>query len=148
MNRRNYQDNKLLLDTSFLLPVLGFETSKRVMNAFQKLDKYVLYYNEISILEVLWKIMKVIDGSDEEIARVLEGVRAIRKTIENIVIDDETVENAMKIYNLGHRDMIDNLLYSLAAANKLRLLTVDDKLLKFIEEHKLQKEAIITPEEI
>lgn len=68
--------------------------------------------------------------------------------MENIAIDDETLKNAIKTYNLGHRDMVDNLLYSLAKTNELKLLTVDDELLKFIKKHKLQKEAIMTSEEI
>lgn len=48
--------NKVLLDTSFLLQILGFETSDRVMKAFQKLGSYELYYGEISIIEELWKM--------------------------------------------------------------------------------------------
>ncbi len=54
MNRRRSRiGNKLLLDTSFLLPILGFETSDRVMNAFNRLHSYELYYNDISILATL-----------------------------------------------------------------------------------------------
>ena len=148
MNRRNSQNNKLLLDTSFLLPILGFETSKTIMDVFQKLDRYVLYYSDISILEALWRIVKKINGSEEGVMRIVEGIKAIRDTMNNITVNEESIKDAIDMYNLGHKDMIDNLLYSLAETNKLKLLTVDKELIKFIEEYKLQEETIITPEKI
>jgi len=64
MSRKDSQVNKILLDTSFLLPILGFETASDMMKAFEKLDTYILCYNEISILEALWKIVKVIKMGD------------------------------------------------------------------------------------
>jgi hypothetical protein len=41
----------------------------------------------------------------------MEGARVIRNTMNNVAIDEEAVREAISIYNLGHRDMIDNLLY-------------------------------------
>jgi len=141
------RNNEILLDTSFLLPILGFETSRRVMNAFQRLGSYKLYYNDISILEALWKIVKIIEGTEEQISRIEEGIRAIRDTMKYVFIDEEVLKNAIYMYKLGHRDMIDNLLYSIAISRELKLLTVDEDLIKFIEKHNLPKN-IITPEEL
>lgn len=149
MSRKNsLSSNKVLLDTSFLLPILGFETSNRVMKAFQKLDSYELYYNDVSILEALWKIIKVIEGTEEQLSRIEEGIRAIRSTMKHALLDEEAVKNAIQMYKLGHRDIIDNLLYSIATTKKLKLLTVDDDLVKFIKKHGLAKHSIITPEEL
>jgi predicted nucleic acid-binding protein len=150
VNRKSLQNNDkaLLLDTSFLLPILGFETINRVMNAFRKLKSYTLYYNDISLLEALWKIVKVIEGRDEEIERIKEGVLALRNTVNYVSIDDEAVKYAIKMYKLKHRDMVDNLLYALSVTNNLKLLTVDNELTKFIEKHGLPKKNIITPEEL
>jgi len=47
--------SKILLDTPFLLPMLSFETNTEVNEAMPKLHNYDVYYNDISILEVLWK---------------------------------------------------------------------------------------------
>lgn len=149
MSKRNFQDNsKVLLDTSFLLPILGFETSNRVMKAFHKLSSYELYYNDISILEALWKIVKIVKGTREELSRIEEGVTAIRETMRYASIDGKTIENAMYMYRLGHKDMIDNLLYSIAISKKLKFLTVDSDLTKFVKKHNLVKDNIITPEEL
>ncbi|ADI31609.1 PIN domain-containing protein [Staphylothermus hellenicus] len=147
--KKSIGDNKrILLDTSFLLPILGFETSERIMKAFYKLGSYQLYYNEISILEALWKIVKVIRGEEEEVLRIRQGIRSIFETINHASIDDNAINNAVYMYRLGHRDMIDNLLYSIALSRKLLLLTVDEKLIDFIEKHNLPRNNIIAPEQL
>ncbi len=149
MNRKNSSiNNRILLDTSFLLPILGFETSNEIMEAFHKLGFYELYYSDISLLEALWKIVKTIRGSEEEITRIKEGIRALRSTAKHVSIEEEAVENAINMYKLGHRDMIDNLLYSIAKTGKLKLLTIDKNLIEFIEKHKHPKENIIHPKEL
>ena len=148
MNKRNSSNSRVLLDTSFLLPVLGFETSKPVMEAFHRLHAHTLYYSDLSILEALWKIVKTIRGLREEIDRIVEGVEAIRRTMEHAPVSGKAVEQAIKMYKLGHRDIIDNLLYSIAASGDMKLLTVDEELVRFIEEHSLPRKYIVTPEEI
>ena len=150
MSRRGCRssDEGLLPDTSLLLPILGFETSSAIMEAFERLGFYTLHYSELSLLEASWKIVKVIKGSEEEISRVIEGVKAIRNTMNSVSIDEESFECAIKMYKLGHKDMIDNLLYSMAIAKKLRLLTVDKELIEFVRRHGLPRERIVTPEEL
>jgi len=118
------------------------------MEAFHKLGFYELYYSDISLLEALWKIVKTIRGSEEEITRIKEGIRALRSTAKHVNVEEEAVENAINMYKLGHRDMIDNLLYSIAKTEKLKLLTTDKNLIEFIEKHKHPKENIIHPKEL
>ncbi len=146
MSKKNFQGNKILSDTSFLLPILGFETSSRIMEAFQKLGSYELYYyNDISILEALWKIVKVIKGLSGEISRIVEGIIAVKETMKYAPIRGEMVKNAIRMYSLGHRDMVDNPLFSIAVSEKLRFLSVDENLVEFAEEINLAKDSIITP---
>jgi len=80
--------------------------------------------------------------------RIMECIRVIRNTINNAAIDEEAVREAISIYNLGHRDMIDNLLHSLARRNKFKLLTVDKELIKFIDRQGLPREVMVTPSEL
>ncbi len=148
MSRRNSQGSKLLLDTSFLLPILGFDTSERIIKAFLKLKGYELYYSDLSILEALWKIIKKIKGTKEEVDRVKEGIVAIRETMKKSVINEEAAQKAMEMYLLGHKDMVDNLLYSIALTQGLKLLTVDTRLLRFVKGKKLPTHPIIFPEEL
>ena len=148
MNKKNSLKNKVLLDTSFLLPILGFQTSDRVMRAFQKLGSYELYYNDISLLEALWKIVKVIEGTEKQISRIKEGIRAIEDTMIHVSIDGASIENAIYMYKLGHKDMVDNILYSIALSKNLKLLTVDKELIEFVNKHDLARHNIISPEEL
>ena len=83
----------LLLDTSFLLPILGFETSQRVMRALPRLAGHRLYYSEVSLLEALWKIVKVLKGRPAgDIQRVVEGVQAIQDSMSHAPVTAEAVE--------------------------------------------------------
>ncbi|ABN69440.1 hypothetical protein Smar_0328 [Staphylothermus marinus F1] len=68
--------------------------------------------------------------------------------MNHVPIDDESIGNAIYMYRLGHRDMIDNLLYSITLSRKLKLLTVDEELIGFIEKHNLPRNNIITPEQL
>ena len=148
MSKKNTMRNKkLLLDTSFLLPVLGFETNDRIMKVYHRLGSYEVYYSEIGILEALWKIVKIVREEDE-IRRVKEGIRAIRETFKYAALDDVAVGNAITMYWLGHRDMIDNLLYSIALSRKIALLTVDNDLIEFLEKNDLPRNHVTTPEEL
>lgn len=149
MSRRSYRPSEgLLLDTSFLLPIMGFEASERVMSAFRRLRDYELYYNDISVLEALWKIVKVIKGSKDEITRIAEGVRALRETLKYAAIDEDALKRAVYMYKTGHRDIIDNLLYSIAVSRGLKLLTVDEELIEFVARNGLPRDALTTPEEL
>ncbi len=148
MNKESSPKNKVLLDTSFLLPILGFQTSDKVMKAFEKLGSYELYYNDISLLEALWKIVKVIEGTKKQVSRIKEGIRAIEDTMIQVSIDEASIENAIYMYKLGHKDIVDNILYSIALSNDLKLLTVDKELIEFINKHDLARHNIILPEEL
>ncbi len=116
------------------------------MRAFHKLSSYKLYYSDLSLLEALWKIVKVNRGTKEELARIEEGVRAIRETMNYAPIDEGAVKIAAHMYRLGHRDLIDDLLYAIALSSNLRLLTVDEELARFVRKHGLSVDAIMTPE--
>ena len=149
MNRRSSRrDNKILLDTSCLLPILGFETSQRIMKVYRKIVGYELFYSDLSILEALWKALKVVKGTDEEISRIKGGITAIEKTLKYVNINGDAVANAVKMYKLGHKDMIDNILYSISYMRNLKFLTVDGDLVRFLEKHNLPRNIIITPEEL
>jgi len=65
------------------------------------------------MLEALWEIVKIIEGTEEGLSRSEEGIRAIRDTVRYALIDEEVTKNAIHRYRLGHRDIIDNLLFSL-----------------------------------
>lgn len=46
------------------------------------------------------KIVKTIDGLEEKLVRIMEGIRAIRNTMSNVAIDEEAVREAIAIARL------------------------------------------------
>ena len=52
---------------------------------------------------------------------------------------------AMRLYRLGHKDMIDNLLYAAALNNACQFLTIDGTFEQFIETQNIEN-VILTPE--
>lgn len=69
---------KVLVDTSFLLPALGMEVEKEVSEAIRYFHYVEVYYAEVSILEAMWKVLKIIPP--EELKTVEKGIEAIRNT--------------------------------------------------------------------
>ena len=117
--------------------------------ALPRLAGHELYYSETSLLEALRKIVEVLRGRPAgDIQRVVEGVQAIRDSVSHAPMTAEAVEQAIRMHVMGHWDMVDNLLYSVALANSLTLLTIDDSLVGFIRRHKLPEECITMPEEL
>ena len=76
-----------------------------------------------------------------------KALLAIRETMKQTSIGGEAVENAIYMCKLGHRGMVDNLLYSVAKSENLKLPTVDENLLEFVKKHNLAKNTT-TPEEL
>ena len=129
--------NKILLDTSYLLPILGVEI-KNIQAAFEKIisdneqKKVKLYFSRISLFEALGKISKI--KYDE--TRVKQGLEAILESeiIEEVVIPIKAYLEAMKLKNEGFNDFIDLLLFETARANQIQFLTRDRPLQKFVSE--------------
>ena len=77
------------------------------------------------------------------------GLRSIMETgrYDRVVEDSEVFSEAFRIYKLGHRDMIDDILYATSLRQDLRLLTVNQALKEFIEEHSLTN-TLIFPDQL
>ena len=137
---------RILLDTSFLLPTLGISVSGITPEAISNLAEAQtgIYYSRFSILESLWVAARTIkDGtSDGESFRL--GLRSIMEggRYARVEEDSEIFSEAFKLHTLGHKDMIDNILYASAARLGLLLLTVDDDLKKFVLEKQLKRSFI------
>jgi len=150
VNKKNY---KILLDTSFLLPFMGFKTDEVVMNCIERLRDYEVYYSELSILEALWKITKKIRelssgqnyNRNDIVEIVVNGIRAIRRDLNRAEITEDVVKEAIKLYMLGHRDLIDNILYGIAATREdMKFLTIDESLKAFIKSRNLRSDVFIS----
>jgi hypothetical protein len=63
-------------------------------------------------------------------------------------VNADSVANAIPMYKLDHRNLIDNILYSIALTRNLVFLTDDNELVNFIEENGFRRDIIMLPEEL
>ncbi len=77
------------------------------------------------------------------------GLRSIMESgrYHKVTEDSEVFSEALKVYEMGHRDMIDNILYASSLRLDLRLLTLDMKLKEFIQAHRLTN-TLIFPDQL
>jgi len=104
---------RILLDTSFLLPSLGFKTDREILGTMPCHINHEIHYSDLSLLEAMWKIMKHIKNR-EEIDIVLRGLDLLRRTFKHEKLDERSVKIAFEMYAKGRRDLIDDLLYGIS----------------------------------
>jgi len=137
---------RLLVDTSFLLPAMGIETEKEVMEAIKYFHMAEIHYLEVSILEAMWKIIKVVPA--DKLDRVEKGIEAIMETYKQVNPHPQAYIDAYKLYHEGHRDYIDNLIYATSQKLHLPLLTADREFIDFLKEKGHSIRNVVTPDKI
>lgn len=146
---KSRRELRVLLDTSFILPTLGVDVGREALRGLEKLAEVnaQVFYSRFSILESMWVIARRVSGEVD--AAFTTGLRSILESgrYEKVEEDAWVFEEALRLYALGHRDMIDNILYASTLRYNLRLLTLDRELREFIEEKSLQN-TLITPSEL
>lgn len=138
---------KILIDTSFILPTLGFMVEREIIEAIKYFRLFKIYYSELSFLEASWKIVRL--GLSGKMEIILKGIRAVKETYSKVEIPYRAYALACKMRVDGHRDMIDNLLYSTAYFLNMRFLTIDEELISFLRSTGYPVDnVIILPEEL
>jgi len=142
---------KVLLDTPFLHPSLGIDVGEDVLKGLRRLAEIEAetYYSRFSILESLWVATRLIKNTAFNLETFRLGLRSVmqgdryRKTQEDSEIFNET----LKLHMLGHKDMVDNILYASSNRLNLKLLTLDKELKEFIHAHGLN-DTLLHPDQI
>ncbi len=141
---RGRRSLEVLVDTTFLLPTLGIEVEEEAQEVIPLFRILTIYYMEVSLLEAAWKYVKL--GADLKIFK--QGLEAIRETYKLIIPDSEAFSMAMELHSLGHKDLIDNLLYSASRGSGIRFLTIDRDFISFLKEREWPADNIITPRDL
>jgi len=128
---------KVLLDTSLLLPTLGIDV-ENADKILKKLRGCELFYSDFSILECLWVVnsLKRRGKFDRDVFEM--GMNSLFECYAKAEINAETVLKAFGIYGIGHRDIIDCLLYSIALNNNMKFASLDKELRKFVRDNNLR----------
>ncbi len=128
---------KVLLDTSLLLPTLGIEV-ERADKILKKLRDYELYYSDFSILECLWVVNSLKRKGKFDRDSFETGIRSIFECYAKAEINAEIILRAFEIYEVGHKDIIDCILYSIALRYNMKFASIDSELKKFIKNNNLK----------
>lgn len=142
---------KVLLDTTFILPSLGIDVGEEVTKGLEKLAhiKADIYCSRFSILETLWVAARLSRSANFNAESFKQGLRSILESGRYMKVEEgsEIFNEALRLYRIGHKDMIDNILYASSTHLNLKLLTLDTELKKFINNKRLN-DTIIYPNQI
>jgi len=124
----------ILLDTSFLLPIVGIRVARidgilRNLRSKHEKGEVTLYYTDLNLLEIAWVLKK----TGYETLIVEEGLRSIERNFKKVALKAPSILRALELREKGFKDLIDLLLYILALENGLRFLTLDRNLIEFIK---------------
>ena len=137
--KREYMD-KLLLDTTYLLPLFGVGVK---LEGFTNLlpgilNEYTVLYNPISIVESKWIVLRLMRRHPSMRENLLitfrDGLRVLlesEKLVQTSLTSPEVEEVADRLLiEGGVKDYFDRIIYATAVKHNLTLLTEDKDLLK------------------
>jgi predicted nucleic acid-binding protein len=136
---------RILLDTSFLLPIVGVRVREveSTLHSLWNLHKsrgVKLYYTDLNMLEIAWKLSRL--NYDPSIVEI--GLRSIERSMVKVETRASLVLRALELRRRGFDDVIDLLLYLTAKDNNLLFLTLDRALVEFLESVGEDTSMIIT----
>ncbi len=142
---------KILLDSSYILPAFGIALKNISKEDLLKLEQFRVegiaqyYYSPIVWIEIVPKVLR--EYSIKRLAidiRMFEQVViALENSAQRIDPGPIALRIATKLRILGHRDIIDNMLYGIAIENNLLFLTIDKEFKEFLQSHGLDTSMII-----
>jgi len=130
----SYSRSRILLDTTYLLPIIGVyvDNVEKPLSIFEKLYRsgaVEIFYTPFSLLEIVDKLSKL----KYDKRRVEIGLKAIRSRFKMVTPTTRGYIKALELRGKGFRDLIDLLLYTTSKTRGLLLLTRDAALVEFLK---------------
>ncbi len=140
---------KVLIDSTFLLPTLGVKVaqiSESDLNELAKLRSKTNFFCIFqSLVEVLGKVGRAWTSDENPLETVEEGLRSLLESGVYTWISPSirALLDALQIRRKGHKDMIDNMLYSTASDLGMLFLSLDIDFTEFLRENQYSTDAIV-----
>jgi predicted nucleic acid-binding protein len=133
---------KILLDTAFLLPSFGVKVQgideDRLIALLKNLREsgVEFAYPKLLLVELIAKIGKEALRKGELPPEALEALEALLLEVDVELVEPNVkhIVTATEMRIRGHDDIFDNLLYATALHEDMKLVTEDDKLVKFLKD--------------
>ena len=136
--------NRILLDTSYLLPLFGIDVEiDGLKENFPKvLKKFEVYYSPVSLIETKFIILRLLkDGINllEDYRVGLDSILAEDLFKPTPLTNSEIEEVADRLLiDKGLKDYFDRMIYATAVVFKLALVTEDRKLTEIASNYSLK----------
>ncbi len=137
----------VLLDTSFLLPTLGVDVEEvteadlKTLKDLSKADRFCCSYTSfVEILGLLGRVKRSLDDSTVSL-----GIKSLLEsgTYKWVNPSSKAIQLALELRRKGHRDNIDNILYSTAFDSKMLFLSLDNELKSFLQRNGYDVKLIV-----
>ena len=148
---------KILVDTTYLLPTFGIAVKKLREKDLMRLreirmKELVKYYClDVIWVELIGKVHKEMEKQKCSVDRIIElAIRSLEETdfYEWISVPTEAIILASKLRKIGHKDVIDNILYATAVVKDVVFLSMDNEFKKFLESNNLDSDRIKSHNEL
>jgi len=136
--------NRILLDTSYLLPLFGIDVEiDGLKENFPKvLKRFEVYYSPISLIETKFIILRLLkEGINllEDYRVGLDSILAEDLLKPTLLTNSEIEDVADKLLiDKGLKDYFDRMIYATAVVFKLALVTEDRKLTELASNYSLK----------
>ena len=146
-------DRRLVLDTTYVLPMLGIEVEGLERETLNHIIKhYELYYPATLLVELEGVVFKEAKrrGLENLPEQVVEGFNSIVYAgVINIISPvGEDLKVIYYLVKLGWKDIFDAALYATALRLNAKALTMDEYFKKFLKKRGLQYDLLITHKEL
>jgi len=140
---------KILLDTTYLLPivgvdVVGVEQALRVLKKLRDRGVAEYYYTQYNIFEILGKLGRI----RYDVERVTIGLLAIEEGFKQVEPSLKGWLKALELRSKGYKDLIDLLLYATSLTHNLIFLTRDKQLIEFLKKNNENVDLVMYEEEL
>ena len=130
---------KILLDTSYFLPLIGFTISNVekdfLLHLIDHKKNFEIYYSTISIFELQAKGGKEIEKGNVDMQQIIRGIQSLNneKALIEIPFTNSTLITQLSVeLRKQHSDFIDCLILSTALLNTDMLVSEDKWIKEFI----------------
>lgn len=128
---------KLLLDTTFILPLFGFDVGLADFEEFflAALERYAILVNSLSFLEAKWKALREARRNPEVLEAYSDGLRSIvfSEDVTVVPFHDPVVDDLATALIRYHGDYFDCSIAASALVDANVLLTEDEKIADLVD---------------
>ncbi|BFI76490.1 PIN domain-containing protein [Sulfurisphaera ohwakuensis] len=142
MEKRLADLSELIVDTSFLLPLVGIKV-KGIRDDL--LEGKLIYYPNLMLTELLAVIFKEVKklNLDKIPAEAIKGLTYVLSNVNLIPIEELEIEIIYEILNKGWNDIFDAILYAAYKSTQIPVITMDKSFYNFLKDKGIEVRGII-----